>query len=58
MAFLPDQDVNETTSQVIDPDVMCIDDSFGYVYDVLFAYAYNNSGNWDCAIRQADFETP
>ncbi len=58
MAFLPSQQVSDEGTETRDPDVMCISDQFGYDYDVLFAYSWNNSGDWDCAINNADFETP
>ncbi len=58
LAFLPEQDVSATGVIVQDPDVMCIDDTWEYTYDVLFAYSWDDAGDWDCAIRHADFETP
>jgi hypothetical protein len=56
MAFLPLQDVSLTGVQIMDPDVMC--PGMSYVYDVLFAWSWNNAGNQDIALRNADFKIP
>jgi len=57
-AFLPEQDVSESGVMIQDPDVVCIDGTMGYQYDVMFAYSWSDAGNWDIALRHADFETP
>ena len=58
MAFLPVEQISDDGATIQQPDGMCMDDAYGYVYDILFASSYNDAGNWDIAINHADFETP
>ena len=58
MAFLPAVDVSQSVIAAQDPDVLCMDQSSTYLYDAMFAYSWQNSDNWDIALRNADLVTP
>jgi hypothetical protein len=58
LAFLPAVDVTAPGVKAQDPDVLCMDPSSTYFYDVLFAYSWKDVTDWDVAIRNADFATP
>lgn len=57
LAFLPLQDASDSGIDARQPDSMCMDDSLGYLYDVLIAYSWQD-GNWDIDLVHANFTTP
>ncbi|MCX6646070.1 MAG: hypothetical protein NTY09_06910 [bacterium] len=56
LAFLPYEQISDNGATIQQPDGMCM--SGAYIYDILFAYSYNDAGNWDIGINHADFITP
>jgi hypothetical protein len=56
LAFLPYEQISGSGATVQQPDGMCMNGA--YTYDLLFAYSYNDAGNWDIGLNHADFVTP